>query len=73
MESKSRPILLEIDGMHCDGCVRRVRKLLEMAGAAEVDQVEIGSARISVRMDGPDAAVFVEALNEAGFVARSGS
>ena len=69
MESPDQRIRLRIDGMHCDGCVRRVRKLLEMAGAREVHSVEIGSAELSVTPDGPSAAVFTEALENAGFQA----
>lgn len=69
MESSDHRIRLRIDGMHCDGCVRRVRKLLEMAGVSEVHSVEIGSAELSVAPDGPSAAVLTETLENAGFQA----
>ena len=69
METASERIRLRIDGMHCDGCVRRVRKLLEMAGASEVHSVEIGSAELTVPPEVPTAAVFTEALENAGFQA----
>lgn len=55
--------------MHCDGCVRRVRKLLEMAGVAEVHTVAIGSAEFTLPPEGVDAATVAATLNDAGFAA----
>lgn len=69
MESPSERIRLRIEGMHCDGCVRRVRKLLEMAGVREVHGVEIGSAEFSASPDGPSAGMIVKALEDAGYQA----
>jgi hypothetical protein len=40
-----------------------------MAGAGEVHNVEIGSAELSVTSNSPSAAVFIEALENAGFQA----
>lgn len=60
-------ISLKIDGMHCDGCVRRVRKLLEQTGATEIHDVEVGRAEISVSPDGPEDFSFKDKLEEAGF------
>lgn len=60
-------ISLRIEGMHCDGCVRRVRKLLEQTGATEIHDVEVGRAEISVSPDGPEAFSFKDKLEEAGF------
>lgn len=36
---------LAIQGMHCDGCVRRVRKILERAGVTATE-VAVGSATV---------------------------
>lgn len=36
---------LAIQGMHCDGCVRRVRKILERAGVPATEVV-VGSATV---------------------------
>ena len=69
MSTEDDTIRLRVDGMHCDGCVRRVRKLLEMAGAREVNSVEIGSAEFSVAPGGPPVAEFTKALEDAGFQA----
>jgi copper chaperone CopZ len=61
---------LEIDGMMCEGCVRRVEKLLVKAGAVEQPQVAIGSATVAT--DGSDGAVqaALDTLRAAGFPAR---
>ena len=38
---------LEIQGMHCDGCVRRVKKVMEQAGVTPT-VVEVGRAEVDV-------------------------
>lgn len=67
MATDTRRVMVEIEGMHCDGCVRRVRKLIEMAGATEVHTVEIGSADFTLPAEGADAAAVAASLNDAGF------
>lgn len=57
---------LSIQGMHCDGCVRRVRKILEKTGAPIAD-VSVGSAKIDGSAE--DAQKAVSALVEAGYAA----
>lgn len=69
MAAKPGRISMSIEGMHCDGCVRRVRKLLEMAGASEVHAVAIGSAEFSLPEGAAPAEAVVEALKDAGFTA----
>jgi copper chaperone CopZ len=69
MASEARRVTIAIEGMHCDGCVRRVRKLIEMAGAAEVHAVAIGSAEFTLPAEGADAAAVTASLNDAGFSA----
>lgn len=59
-------ITLNIDGMHCGACVRRVTQALERAPGTEVVEVRIGAARI--RTD--DCAVVVAALAKARYIAR---
>lgn len=56
---------LEIDGMHCDACVRRVRKALENAGVRS-HLVEVGAAEI----DAPELEAAVAAVRRAGFEPR---
>lgn len=57
-------IELSIQGMHCDGCVRRVKKILEKAGAPVAD-VSVGSAKLEGSAE--DAQKAVSALVEAGY------
>ncbi len=56
---------VEIDGMHCDACVRRVTKALEEVEGAEVKKVEVGSAEVKV--DPALAEAILEAIRRAGF------
>jgi copper chaperone len=56
-----------IEGMHCEACVRRVRKALEKAGA-RVESVEIGSAAVAI--DGEQEKVVLAAVRDAGYEAR---
>ncbi len=37
---------LRIAGMHCHHCVQTVRKLLKMIDGLEVEEVNVGSARV---------------------------
>ena len=55
---------LSIQGMHCDGCVRRVKKILERAGTPVTD-VSIGSAKLDGSAE--DAQKAAAALVEAGY------
>lgn len=56
---------LTIEGMHCDACVRRVRKVLESAGAKPVGDVTIGAATLEGSAE--DAAAVVAKLTQAGY------
>jgi copper chaperone CopZ len=35
-----------IEGMHCDGCVRRVKASLEKLAGVEVEEVKVGRAKL---------------------------
>lgn len=37
---------LKVDGMHCDACVRRLRKALEKLQGAEILEVSVGTVRV---------------------------
>ena len=54
-----------IDGMHCQACVERVRKALEKVSGARVDDVQVGSAVVSIE-PGQESAV-LEAVRKAGY------
>ena len=56
---------IAIDGMHCQACVQRVRKALEKVDGAEVRQVEVGSADVSVNP--ASEALVLEAVRKAGY------
>ncbi len=60
---------LQIDGMHCGSCVRRVSQALSTTEGIQVGEVRIGGARIS---SASDAAVktAVAAINQLGFTAH---
>ena len=59
-------ITLNIDGMHCGACVRRVTQALERIPGAEVIEVRIGAARVET----VDATQAVSALARAGYTAH---
>lgn len=37
---------IKIEGMHCDGCVRRVKMALEKLPGLHVEDVAVGSAKV---------------------------
>lgn len=60
---------LQIDGMHCGACVRRVSQALSQTEGLTVKEVQVGAARIE--SDQPGAvALAVEAVNKTGFTAH---
>ena len=63
-----KPIELAIDGMHCDGCVQRVRGALQKVPGVLTEKVELGKAQLQVD-DGTEPAVLA-ALDDIGFDAR---
>jgi len=66
-------ITLQIDGMHCGSCVRRVSQALAAMPGTVVKEVRIGAARF-VSSDGPAAvAQAIAALAEAGYKANAES
>ncbi len=70
-------IQLEVQGMHCGGCVKRVTStLVPLQGVSHVD-VDLAAGRVSVGGDFPQGSdALVVALTAAGYpakVATSGS
>jgi copper chaperone len=57
---------VEIDGMHCQACVARVRKALEKVAGAKVERVDVGSAQVSIDS-------LLDAIRNAGYEARAQS
>lgn len=67
MKSATR---LELQGMSCQHCVRRVRETLESLDGIGVESVEIGSASILVDPDVVALEQVEEALRDAGYAPR---
>jgi copper chaperone len=63
-----KPIELAIDGMHCDGCVKRVADALKKIPGITTEKVEIGKARLQA--DPGRESVILAALDDIGFDAR---
>lgn len=61
---------LQIDGMHCGSCVRRVSQALSQTDGVTVKEVRVGGARFEAEQ--PDALQrAVEAVNKTGFKAHA--
>lgn len=56
---------IQISGMHCQACVRRVQKALESLPDAHVKSVEIGSATVDI--DAARESAVIEAIRKAGY------
>ena len=61
---------LQIDGMHCGSCVRRVSQALASAPGVVVKEVRIGAARLSSAQDQPPVDAAMAALQKAGYAAH---
>jgi len=59
---------LQIDGMHCGSCIRRVEQALASTEGVEVKEVRLGAARLSAPAHHVDLAI--AALAKAGYTAR---
>jgi copper chaperone len=56
---------LAIDGMHCQGCVQRVRQAITKVEGAQIQQIEVGSAVVAI--DPAREAMVLEAVRKAGY------
>lgn len=64
-----KDLTLHIDGMHCGACVRRVTQALSNIPNAQVLEVRVGGARLSV----PDTlapSTILDALAKSGYSAH---
>ena len=62
-------VTLQIDGMHCGSCVRRVGQALAGVDGLDVKEVRIGAARFE-SAEPESSAKAVEALARAGYKAH---
>ncbi|WP_263358071.1 heavy-metal-associated domain-containing protein [Acidicapsa ligni] len=66
-------ITLQIDGMHCGSCIRRVTQTINATGNNTVSEVRLGAARFTAsdtESAEATAAPVIAALAKAGFAAR---
>lgn len=64
---------LRIEGMSCDHCVRAVRGALEQVNGVTVEQVHVGSARVTYDPSTTTATQIVDAVNDEGYLAQVAS
>ena len=65
-------VSLRIEGMHCDGCVRRVTSALKGVSGVEVSKVDVGSAAVSYDPSITAPESIVAAIEKIGFTAKVG-
>jgi copper chaperone CopZ len=63
-------VKLFIDGMHCDGCVRRVTNALKGVEGVHVESVAVGSASVSIDNAAVKPEDIAAAVNQIGFTAH---
>jgi copper chaperone CopZ len=61
---------LQIDGMHCGSCVRRVSQTLASVEGVTVNEVSLGAARITSELTPTPVDLVIAALDKAGFPAH---
>lgn len=61
---------LKIDGMHCGSCVRRVSQALAATPGVVVNEVRVGSARLTATEEPAPVEVAIAALAKAGYAAH---
>jgi len=61
---------LKIDGMHCASCVRRVSQALASTPGVVVEEVIVGSAKMSAAEQPAPVDAAIAALAKAGFAAH---
>ncbi|MEO8025317.1 MAG: heavy metal-associated domain-containing protein [Bryobacteraceae bacterium] len=66
----NQPVTLQIDGMHCGACVRRVTAALSQVPGIQVDDVSVGSARIEFTTAEASPQAAADAVTKIGFAAR---
>lgn len=62
---------LDITGMHCDGCVRRVNAALSKVPGTHIDKVEVGAADLQYDIEKASPDDIVAAVNHLGFQATA--
>ena len=60
---------LQIEGMHCGACVRRVTQALQSVPGSEVEFVRIGGARVRSKDDSVTPQALIDAVGKVGYSA----
>lgn len=63
-------VKLSIEGMHCDGCVRRVTNALSAVEGASVESVQVGSATVIIDPAHTSPEQIAGAVDRIGFTAH---
>ena len=66
-------VTLQIDGMHCGSCVRRVSQALAATEGIEVKEVRVGAARFTANDETAAVEQAIAALAKAGYKAHAES
>ncbi len=61
---------LQIDGMHCGSCIRRVSQALAAVEGAKVSEVRVGAARLTSTAEPAPVELAIAALAKAGYTAH---
>jgi Cu+-exporting ATPase len=61
---------LQIEGMHCSGCVKRVKSALEKIPGVVLSEVTIGKATGTINIAISDLEAAVDAVSRAGYRVR---
>ena len=64
-------VTLSIKGMHCGGCAAKVLNALKAVPGTKVEEVAIGSARVSIDPQQTSAAALIVAVDNLGFKAAT--
>ena len=60
-------INLAVQGMSCGGCVRHVTQAVQSVPGVRVEEVKVGSARVTIDPDKTSRSAVVEAIRAAGY------
>jgi copper chaperone len=61
---------LSIEGMHCEGCVRRVAIALQSVKGVGLGPINVGSAEVTFHPEQASTEEIAAAINRIGFSAR---
>jgi copper chaperone len=70
MEDGMSELVMRIEGMSCDHCVRRVTKALEGTPGVTVKNVKVGSATVDYDGKPESLDAIVQSLDRAGYDAK---